>query len=210
MKFDLFLILLITTTNQLVKQIKKKAPLHLTQKPHPYLHQELQTHLPRSLHSTPEISQDQTNTDISSQMLYAGIGEQPLEFSQNLHTLEKDLDEHRKHSVSIISSEMKAAAISVYIANSVLVMKMGSGGYSERVLLPFKEGLEGLRVVYNGERRLLGRQKGQKERLGRERDLLESARKGELFDFDLDEVYDVKRETVEKFKKEIGDSEVNI
>lgn len=105
---------------------------------------------------------------------------------------------------------MKAAAISVYIANSVLVMKMGSGGYSERVLLPFKEGLEGLRVVYNGERRLLGRQKGQKERLGRERDLLESARKGELFDFDLDEVYDVKRETVEKFKKEIGDSEVNI
>ena len=214
MKFQILLIFLITLnlTSQSVKQIKKnKITLNLQKDP--YLSAELQTHKPnRSLFTTDQnqIKQDQTHQDIGNAMLYEGVGSQPLDFNQNLHSLEQDLNEHRKHSVSIISSEIKAAAISVYIANSVLVMKHGSEGYSERVLLPYK-GVEGLKVVDEVlERRLVDEVNGVGERLRKERDLLKVASKGKLFDVDLDDVYDIGKDAVENFKREIRENDAGI
>lgn len=207
----LVLLLIITlSTNQLVKQIKMSNTEDFQRDP--YMDQELQGRKSnRLLVADPKASihKDQTHKDIGKSMIYDGIAAIPLEFLKPMKQLEQSIREHRAESVSLISSEIKAAAISIYIANSVLVMKMRNSGYSERILLPYSEETKGLQII-GKDRELVETYRHQKEKIDKERDLLKVAENGNLFDINMDDIYEVDQNEIEKFKKDIKENNSHI
>jgi hypothetical protein len=209
----IFLLCLAMETDQTVKQIKLSNILGKNSIQDPLLRQELSGHKSkRKLLTTDadeEIHEDQDHSDVSKAMIYASIGKLPLTFEMDLPEIEKDLNEHRMRTISIISDSIKAASISVYINNAVLVEKLNHDGYSQRVLLPFSKETESLRIV-SPERKLVQAVTKENEKLDKQKELLKVAENGKLFDINMDDVYNLNSIELEKFKKDIEDNDEHI